>query len=142
MAYKIKSNHGTINFEAGRTPSQCGMTFIHNVNFTGVTNKQKLYEFFLNEVIFGKKNLRSILGSDWGYESIDRDNGIWNVNKYLLTDYKRTCNETHAYLYDFCKTMGALEGDLVPNPNSGNMVRSFEFNRKSVNEKALDGKKK
>ena len=138
--YYFSTEHGDVKFNASGTPSQCGMTFIHDVIFKSVKDKQKLYEYFLNTIIFGKDNLESNPKepSGWGFSTIERSNGHWNVNKYLMTDYKR--NHKNSSLYDFCKTMGALEGDLVPNPNSGNKVRSFEFSRKSINEDGLDAR--
>jgi len=132
--YRMDSGFGIISFHASPTPSQCGMTIISSVMFQNVTDKKKMYEYFLHKVIFGSENLTSVQKEGWNTTDIHRGNGRWNVNKYIMTDYVRPRGHRGAHLYDFCKEMGALEGDLVKNPNSGNSVRSFEFNREVVEE--------
>lgn len=131
-AHLIKCKYGKVKFDITVVPSQCGMSFINAVSFFGVNNKIKLYEYFLNDIILGTENLQSDLGSGWGYSEIVRSNGRWNVNKFLLTDYLRPKNYKEAHLHGFCTYMELLEGPVVFNPNSGNMVQSFEINRNII----------
>ena len=131
MSYRFKTEHGVIEMRADGMPSQCGMTIIHNVLFKQVRDKEKLYDYFLNTIILGDEDIRSDdEGGSWGYSDIDRDNGRWNVNKYILSDYLRPASFKSAHLHDFCKWAEALEGPVVYNTNSGHNVQSFEFNKK------------
>ena len=138
MSYKILGKSGSIRFDMDGVPAQCGMSFISNVVFClkEGSKKEDLYNFFLNEVILGKKNMTSDQSAPgWNFSDITRSNEGWNVNKFLLTDYKRHDIYTTPHLYDFCQSVGLLEGSLVPNPNSGHQVRSFEINRNVIEEK-------
>lgn len=125
MHTRINTKYGQIEFNAEGMAGCCGVSVIFDVYFRQVKDKVKLYDYFLNKVIFGKDDIN---GGGWD-DSIVRDDDLWNVNKFLLTDRLPPKGDVGATLYEFCHTVGAHYGTVTHNPNSGHRVQAFELTR-------------
>ena len=106
----------------------CGVTSIYSVQFQNcqAKDKEKMYDWFFNEVIMGNTNIDK---NGFG-DPIDRDQDHWKVNKFVVTDRVRPNAKTDKpSLYGFCKYIGAEEGTITYNPNSGQRVQEFGLTR-------------
>ena len=106
----------------------CGISSIYSVQFQNcpASKKEEMYDWFFNEVIMGNTNI----DKDGFGDSINREQDHWKVNKFVVTDRVRPNAKTDKpTLYGFCKYIGAEEGTITFNPNSGQKVQEFGLTR-------------
>ena len=130
--YRVKnSKYGSVAFKAERMKACCGVTIIYGVCFTPLKNndayKKKLYEWFYNTVLFGKRDIKSEDNSI--FSNIVRDAGHLRVNKFIMAD-RTTPIKNGGTIYEFCHAIPAIKkGEITDNPNSSFKIQSFELNR-------------
>jgi len=125
--HNFKTPHGSVYFNVAQMHGCCGTTVIYDVGFRNVSDADKLYQYFHDEIIFGGEDLSEAKQDGRFVSAINRDNDKWLVNKFILTDAKRS--KTANSIYNFCHSVGAHYGTVTHNPNSGNKVQVFELSR-------------
>lgn len=107
----FEGSNGSVQMYVDKMPGCCGVAVVHTVRWVGVKNKQKLYEEYNN-----------FLKTATNPFQLDRC-------KIVMTD--NDSPDKNPSIYDFCTTMGWMEGEHTPNKKSGNKVVLFELNRQT-----------
>ena len=123
----IKTPHGKVQFTIEQIKGCCGVSVISGVYFRDIENINKLYQYFHDEIIFGKKDVRAIDMVGNFNQDLFRGLDIWKINKFILTDRLRPKEKSS--IYNFCHFVGAHYGTVTYNPNSGFNVQVFELTR-------------